>query len=100
MVSLQVGLVSFCCFLRVGSFVYFLYALRLLAVLYISFAYQKKKNYCLIMFFVMTVFFFFKMIFIIFPHVDHAYDSKILLQNSGYIAVYCIPPIMLEKCHI
>ena len=41
--SLQVGLVSLCCFLRVGSFVYFLYALRLLAVLYISFAYQKKK---------------------------------------------------------
>ena len=43
-VSLQVGLVSFCCVLRVGSFVYFLYALRLLAVLYISFAYQKKKK--------------------------------------------------------
>ena len=33
--------VVFC--LRVGSFVYFLYALRLFAVLYISFAYQKKK---------------------------------------------------------
>ena len=30
--------------LRVGSFVYFLYALRLFAVLYISFAYQKKKK--------------------------------------------------------
>ena len=42
--SLQVGLVSLCCFLRVGSFVYFLYALRLLAVLYISFAYQKKNH--------------------------------------------------------
>ena len=41
--STSIGLDSFGCFLRVGSFVYFLYALRLLAVLYISFAYQKKK---------------------------------------------------------
>ena len=44
MVSLQLGLVRVVFCLRVGSFVYFLYALGLFAVLYISFAYKKKME--------------------------------------------------------